>query len=245
MRRFYVPPENFSADRVVLSGEDVHHIRSVLRLRAGDPICVFDGQGRRYQVQLTEVSRKEVAGVVVNQEPARLESPVAIHLGLALLKGGRFEEVMRQAVQLGVKTIHPLQTERTVVRMAPRQVASRVGRWQRIAGEAAKQCGRDTVPTVGPGIQKLDDFCAGVPGEALKLLFWEDEEKRGIREVTGSSTPSDIAVLIGPEGGWASAEVETAVRHGFHTLSLGPRILRAETAPIAVIAILQHDFGDL
>ncbi|MBI4384791.1 MAG: 16S rRNA (uracil(1498)-N(3))-methyltransferase [Nitrospinae bacterium] len=245
MRRFFTPPENISGDRLVIRGSDVAHIRSVLRLRPGDRVHVLDGRGNRYCAELTGVGRQEVAARIVSRETAETESPVSIRMGLPLLKGNKFDDILRKAVELGANRIVPLETERCVVKTDGKNKTGKTPRWRKIAEEASKQCGRSAVPSVEQSVQNLDSFCRENAGCDLKVVFWESEEKVRLRDIASGSSVRSIAFLTGPEGGLTGAEIETARSYGFITASMGPRILRAETAPIAVLSILQNLWGDL
>jgi 16S rRNA (uracil1498-N3)-methyltransferase len=244
-RRFFVPPESISADRVILRGSDVGHIRDVLRLRPGDPIHVLDGRGTRYEVRLRDVSRDEVMGEIISRREIRAESPVSVILGQAVIKGCRFDDVVRQATELGARRIVPLQTDRTVARISASGRDGKIERWRRIAREASKQCGRGEMPTVENAILTVERFCGGCRDCGLKLIFWEEEDTVRPRDLQAPGPFRDIAVLIGPEGGLSAAEAETARAHGFLPVTLGRRKLRAETATVAALAIVQNLWGDL
>lgn len=244
MRRFFTPPENISDDRVVLLGSDVAHIRTVLRLKPGDNIHVLDGKGNCYRVSLTDVRSKEVVGRILSKEGILTESPVTLRMGQALLKGNKFDDVVSKAVELGVCSLVPLSMERCVVRVAPAGLENKSRRWNTIAREASKQCGRTIVPVVET-VQTLESFCRSSESCSLKIVFWENEETTGLSGLINDKRVDSVAFVMGPEGGITEAEVELAWQNGFKTVSLGPRILRAETAPVAVMAILQNLLGDL
>ena len=242
MHRFFVGNENISGDSVVLTGTDASHIRTVLRLQAGDKIQVLDGKSSLYVVQLADVKAKLVKGEIISSEQVNTESPLKIHLGQSLIKGNKFDVILRKSVELGVETITPLMTERTVVKS---DGDKKIARWQKIAKESCKQCGRSSIPNVSGKIVKLDVFCQQRSGTDLKLMFWELESENGLKDINPEKTPSSVSVLIGPEGGFTIEEVETARSHGFQTVGLGPRILRAETAPLVVLSLLQSKWGDI
>ena len=242
MHRFFAGNENFSGDSVVLTGTDASHIRTVLRLKAGDNIQVLDGKGSLYEVQLTDVKAQLVKGEIITSEKVNTESPLKIHLGQSLIKGNKFDDVLRKSVELGVETITPLMTERTVVKS---DSDKKIARWQKIAKESCKQCGRSSIPNVSKSVIKLDVFCQQRSEADLKLMFWELESENGLKDINPEKPPSSVSVLIGPEGGFTIEEVKTARSHGFQTVGLGPRILRAETAPLVVLSLLQSKWGDI
>ena len=245
MHRFFVQPENITGDEVVLRGTDVSHIRTVLRLKPGNRIQILDGLGSRYLVQLTEVKTREVRGRIESKEDFQTESPLVIQMGLALLKGNKFDPVLRKAVELGVCRVSPLKTDRCVMRVPRMEAEKKAARWQRIAREAARQSGRSRLPEVSPDIQTVEDFCRESREAEIKLVFWEEEEVQKLSDVSPTSAPRSIAFLTGPEGGFSSEEIETARQYGFQSITLGPRILRAETVPIVVLSLLQNRWGDL
>ena len=242
MHRFFAGDESFSRDSIVLTGTDASHICTVLRLQTGDKIQVLDGKGSLYIVQLADVKAKLVKGEIISSEKVNTESPLTIHLGQSLIKGNKFDVVLRKSVELGVKTITPLMTERTVVKSDGNK---KIARWKKIAEESCKQCGRSSIPKVSGSVIKLDVFCQQRSEADLKLMFWELENENGLKDINPEKIPSSVSVLIGPEGGFTIEEVEAARSHGFQTVSLGPRILRAETAPLVVLSLLQSKWGDI
>ena len=242
MHRFFAGNENFSGDSIVLTGTDASHIRKVLRLKAGDNIQVLDGKGFLYEVKLTDVKAQLVKGEIISSEKVNTESPLKIHLGQSLIKGNKFDDVLRKSVELGVETIIPLMTERTVVKS---DSDKKIARWQKIAEESCKQCGLSSIPNVSKSVIKLDVFCQQRSEADLKLMFWELESENRLKDINPEKPPSSASVLIGPEGGFTIEEVKTARSHGFQTVGLGPRILRAETAPLVVLSLLQSKWGDI
>lgn len=245
MRRFFVPPEGFSEGKVILRGQDVLHMRNVLRLREGDNIHVLDGKGHRYCVRLTRLKRHEVLGDILSTEPIQNESPITIRMGQVLIKGNKFDGIIRKAVELGVNSIAPLKTDRCVLKILRTDESKKIERWQKIAGEASKQCGRTAIPTMDKNIRSLEEFCDSCQEYDLKIAFWEDEESTRLKKFFERETPHSIAFLVGPEGGLTQPEIDIMRRHGFHTVTLGPRKLRAETVALTVLSLLQNRWGDL
>ncbi len=241
--KFFVPSEQIVSDKVTLTGSDVSHIRTVLRLKVGASIQVIGGPDKLLTVRLLEIKAKEIQGEVIKSEKFDVESPLAVHLGLVLTKGNKFDASLRKSVELGACSITPLTTERCVVKT--HQVGKKTERWKKIALESSKQCGRTQVPQVAEGIETLATFCRNSDDRDLKLVFWEEESDNSLKDLKLFSVPRSVAVLIGPEGGLSSSEIEKAREYGFRTVSLGPRILRAETAPVVALALLQSLWGDL
>ena len=242
MHRFFANKENILSDSVILHGSDASHIRTVLRLQVGDKIQVLDGEGSLYLVQLVEVKNNSLKGEIISSEKVDTESPLKINLGQSLIKGNKFDTVLRKSVELGVHSITPLITERTVTKT---DGDKKIIRWKRIAEESSKQCGRSCIPKISENIMKLDSFCQQSSESDLKLIFWELEDRKGLGDINPSTPPCSASVLIGPEGGFTVQEVETARSYGFQTLGLGPRIFRAETAPIVALSLLQSRWGDI
>ena len=242
MHRFFAHKSNFLNNLVVLQGSDVSHIRTVLRLTVGDEIEVLDGEGTLYLVRLSEFKKNLIKCEILSSEKIDTESPLKIHLGQSLVKGNGFDIILRKAVELGAHSISPLLTERTVTKV---DSDKKIIRWKKIAEESSKQCGRSLIPEIANNIVKLETFCQQASNSDLKLIFWEMENKKSLKDVNPETAPSSASVLIGPEGGFTQEEVETARSYGFHSLGLGPRIFRAETAPLVVLSLLQAKWGDI
>jgi 16S rRNA (uracil1498-N3)-methyltransferase len=239
-RRFFAPPSafNFSKRTVTLSADEARHLREVLRLKPGDEVLVFDGAGKEFRAVVSQ-ARREFAELEIHDEvePARPESPLQITLALALLKGEKFDLVVQKTTELGVTKIVPLITRYADIKLRDESDASkRVARWQRIALEAAKQSGRPVVPT----IENPTPFESVLSPSNTCLLFSE----KGGHGLTQIDTHA-ITAIIGSEGGWSDEELDQARAASAQIVTLGGRVLRAETAAIAATVLLQHRFGDL
>jgi 16S rRNA (uracil1498-N3)-methyltransferase len=251
-RRFYAPPAAFAPDgaEVVLSREESAHLINVLRLRVGDEAFVFDGMGREFRCTVAEAGgRNATARLTVGAEVAaqRPESSLRLTLAVALLKGEKFDTVVQKATELGVVRVVPVVTARADVRLqAGRDASARSTRWQRLALEAAKQSGRAFVPVVAAPLSLPDLLTDGGLAGGARLFFTE-RGGRSLRETISDAAawPSGLTALTGPEGGWADEELAQAGAAGWQLITLGGRILRAETAAIVVSALLQHLCGDL
>jgi len=215
------------------------HVAAVLRLREGAALTLFDGRGLEAAAVLVEATRKRVVARIDTVTAGRGESPLAVHLGQAISKGDRMDYAIQKAVELGVAAITPLYTEHGDVRLKGERAAKKLGHWQGVASSACEQCGRASVPTVHPP-QALGEWLAS-RDEALRLVLHPATASPwSAREMIERA-----ALLIGPEGGLSPAEVDAATATGFTPLTLGPRILRTETAPVVALTLLQHHFGDL
>jgi 16S rRNA (uracil1498-N3)-methyltransferase len=243
MRRFTIAPERIVDGRVTFDALETRHLARVLRLGPGDTVVATDGAGHDYTVRLDTV-RPRAAGVVVGVAQAAVESPLAITLVQALPKADKLETIVRAATELGVTRIVPALAARTVVRLAEGHAGSRLARWQRVAREAAKQCGRAIVPDVAPA-RPLAACLDEARNADLALCLWESERRPLGIALAEAKRPSRVAVLVGPEGGFERGEVDAARVSGWQIIGLGARILRAETAGPAIIAILQSRWGDL
>jgi 16S rRNA (uracil1498-N3)-methyltransferase len=239
--RFHVP-EAAPGARVSLPEHSAHHAREVLRLRSGTPVRIFDGSGREYDATLDVVSRAEVTARLTGLVAARPESPLRLVLALSPLKGDRMELVIQKATELGVTAIRPVVTARTDAAARPALKGSRQERWDKVASGAAEQCGRAVVPEVAPACT-LAQLLAEPPDGCLRLLFDETPGQPALS--TLAPPPGAVLALVGPAGGWEAHEVERLQLAGFRRVSLGPRVLRAETAAIALVAALQLLWGDL
>jgi 16S rRNA (uracil1498-N3)-methyltransferase len=245
MRRFTIAPERRHGDRVTFDHDESHHLARVLRLRAGDTVVAVDGSGRDFTVRLEHVSA-ETTGTIVGVSARDTESPFPITLVQALPKGDKLEAIIRAVTELGAARVVPVVTARTVVRLDAGRSATRLARWQRVAREAAKQCGRSRLPEIEAPRPLEAVLVAPAHATTLRLCLWEDE-RAPLAEVLTSLAPAPSAaiVIVGPEGGLSRDEVDAARVAGWRIAGLGPRRLRTETAGPAIVAALQFEFGDL
>lgn len=239
-RRFHALPGAFNNQTVTLGTDEARHLRDVLRLKAGDEVYVFDGRGREFHCRLVKTARDAAElRIEAEVEPAKPESQLHLNLCVALLKGEKFDLVVQKATELGVSKVTPLITRYADIHFRDESDATkRVSRWQRIALEAAKQSGRAFVPEISMpvafeslALDGLGVMFSERGGEALKSLL--------------QHVPTRVTALVGSEGGWSDEEIESARARNFHVITLGGRILRAETAAITVAVLLQYMYGDL
>ena len=214
----------------------------------GDRCRLATDEGAEYLVELTGVKPQEAEGRIIEKLPPRPDPPLVLSLGVPLIKSERFETVLEKGTELGAAAFHPLALARCEVKIPAGKIEERTRRWDRICREAAKQCDRVPPPRVRPPAS-LDDFLRETQGADLKLLFWLEGERRTLGDVLGKAPraekPIRCALLFGPEGDLAPEEAEAARGAGFLPVSLGPRTLRADTAPIAALAALQAIRGDM
>lgn len=229
--------------QVWIAGVDAHHLSRVLRLRVGDPIAVGDRDGLEYPATIAEIAGDKIllslgAAVSVSGEPA-----IKVTLVQGLPKAEKMDFIVQKCTELGVAAIQPLICHRSIVKLTPGKARERVDRWQRIAEEAAKQCGRGTVPRLYP-VLPFRPWLEKRPS-GLLLMPWEGELSRSLHESLVDRPPvHEVHLLIGPEGGFDDQEVADAVAVGAECVSLGPRILRTETAGMATLAALMFAWGD-
>lgn len=223
-------------------------MRSTLRLRPGDEVFVFDGEGREYLCRIESLKRDAAElSILKAVEPASSESPLDLTLALALLKGEKFDLVVQKATELGVTRITPVMTKLSDIRLRDeRDAEKRSGRWRRIALEAAKQSGRARLPQITEPCA-FDSLLESMrPSADLLCLMFSEREGRSLAEsFEESQTPQSIIALVGSEGGWTDEEIEAAREHDWRVVTLGGRTLRAETAAIVVTSLLQNLFGDM
>ena len=237
MERFFVESDAIQRNTATITGEDVAHITRVLRLKAGDEIRICDGQGREYAARLTMLQKQEVQAALLEQVAIHTEPAHTVTLYQGLPKTGKMEVIIQKCVELGISAIVPLVTERCVVKPGADFEKKRV-RYQRVAYEAAKQSGRGIIPAVRPLITFTQ-----LPYGAHDLVLhaYEEEHARTLKQALQGAKARDIAILIGPEGGFTKEEVELSMHSGAKTVTLGSRILRTETAGMAMLAMTLYE----
>ena len=240
LNRVHVQTPVDARAQVELEGSAAHHISRVLRLRAGDALILFDDTGGEYQATVVSFTRDTVHVAVGEHLAINRESPLRVTLAQGISRGERMDVVVQKATELGVWRIVPLLTERTVVRLNAAQAANRLRHWRAIAVAACEQSGRNHVPEIAAPMS-LPEFLASDLPAGLRLLLNPDGGLKA-RDLPATDTAT---VLIGPEGGLSDAERTAAIAAQFQGLSLGPRILRTETAALAALAVIQQQLGDL
>jgi 16S rRNA (uracil1498-N3)-methyltransferase len=240
VRRLFVPKDRIEGGLARLVSTDLHYLRDVLRLAPGAPLEVFDGEGGAYPARLAEEGGALVIALGERRAAAPPRAPV--HLGFALARGERCDLVVQKATELGAARLSPFDAERAVVRLDAARGAERARRWQRIAAEAARQCGRADVPAVDAPAPLRGLLQAAPAGFRTILLYEGGGEPLG--DVV-DRVASGHLLLVGPEGGFTPAEVEASLAAGARLATLGPRVLRFETAAIVATALTQHVLGAL
>jgi 16S rRNA (uracil1498-N3)-methyltransferase len=245
MARFFLPKEKIHGSRGVIDGQELAHLGRVLRLRAGDSVTVFDDSGWEHDAVIESVSAAQGELKILRSYETARESALPITLAIGLTKGEKIEFVVEKATELGVQKIVPFTSEYAVPKLDAEKIAKRTERWQKIAVSAAKQCGRTRVPEILPLCDFHEFISRPWPG-TLKLIFWEKETDQSLQQVYDSHPESRALLLaVGPEGGFTVEEVAAARSQNFAPVQIGRRILRAETAALAALALVQYLWGDL
>ncbi len=212
---------------------------AVLRLRRGDAVILFNGEGGEFSAELMRVSRSDVRACVISMRTPERESPLAIALAQCVSSGDRMDTTLQKATELGVSRIVPIASERSVVRLSSDRADRRVDHWRNVVIAACEQCGRNHVPEV-TSITDFAAFLSGAAGDGLRLLLAPGSD----RDLKQLEPTREVTLLVGPEGGLAPEERERAETSGFVPVRFGPRVLRTETAPLAAIAAMQVLWGD-
>ena len=245
MHRFYISPENWDPDAPALTGSEAHHARDVLRMKPAEKLVLFNGRGREITAEIVDLS----GDAIQLRKLHEAETPALrcrIILGQAIPKGKNMDLIVQKAVEIGAAEIAPIISDRTVVQVDPESAEQKHAKWQRIAIEAAKQCGQNWLPQVH-GPRRLSDFFAGSATFDLRLIGSLQPDAQHLKEILADYSsehrhlPESVLMLIGPEGDFTPAELALARRHGCRPITLGPIILRVETAAIYCLSILSYE----
>lgn len=245
VHRFFAPALDSGDEMVVLPRDEAEHLTRVLRLGVGDTVAVFDGRGREFTARVVEAARREVRVQLLTRVSAAAEPVVAVTLVQAVIKGDKMDDVVRDAVMLGVAAVQPIVTVRTDATVAALMRGGRVDRWRRVALASVKQSRRAVVPEIR-GPLAFDSFL-DEPHADCTLMLVEPEAAattESIAALARERAPSEAAVLVGPEGGWAESEWIAARERGIRLITLGRRTLRADAVAVAAISVLQFLWGD-
>ena len=245
MYRFFTDADNINGSRVVISGDDAHHIKDVLRLGIGDEISVSTGDEWEYTCEIQTVSKDEVSAIIVDTSKPGKELPSKITLYQCLPKKDKLEWIIQKAVELGAYRIVTVESARVIVKLDKKKEAQRLERWNAIAKAASKQSGRMFIPEVA-GVLSFDEMLKEAKNCDVRMIPYEKSEGMDrTRELMNKIKPGQsVAIVIGPEGGFEEAEIEKAKKAGFEAVSLGKRILRTETAGMSVLSVLGYLLDD-
>ena len=244
MRRLFY--KGLLQDTIEITGADAHHLMHVMRARPGQEIIVVDDENQVARMEMTAFCETAVTLTLRERLAADTESPIQLVLAQCLLKADKMDFVVQKAVELGAVGVVPVRSQNCVVRYDAKKAAGRRDRWQKIADEAAKQCGRTALLSVEP-VTDIEDFLQqeAVAADTELIFFYENEQDQTVKDYLSQVTAKRIVLLVGPEGGFSLDEAKAVAEAGGHSVTLGPRILRAETAALAALAVAQYAKGDL
>ena len=245
VHRFFAPALDPGDDIVALPRDEAEHLTRVLRMSAGDTVSVFDGRGHEFSARVVSADRRDVRVQIVSRIEPAAEPAVPLTLAQAVIKGDKMDDIVRDAVMLGVVAVQPLVTARTEATVAAITKGNRLDRWQRVALASVKQSKRAVLPDVRRPLT-LESFL-GDPHTALMLMLVEPGagEAAPLSSLQGQAVPQDATIFVGPEGGWTEEELAAARARGVRLVTMGQRTLRADATPVAAISVLQFLFGDL
>ncbi|WP_438446206.1 16S rRNA (uracil(1498)-N(3))-methyltransferase [Gorillibacterium sp. sgz5001074] len=251
MQRYFVAPEELAGDRVRITGDDAHHLVKVMRAEPGEEIICSNGLDREVLARIASVDRNLVEAQVVSELPMDREAGVEVWIAQSLPKGDKLETVIQKCTELGADRFLPFVSERTVVQYDEKKEGKRLERWRKIAKEAAEQAHRNRIPDIGQPVS-WKQLLKLLPEADLSLICYEKESGLSFRPLLAEARSRGpegrrprILVLVGPEGGLTEKEVSEAVQAGCHSVSLGRRILRTETAAMAALGCIMYEYGEM
>lgn len=243
MTRVYAPEVQADARRVVVSGDEAHHLSRVVRVRVGETVGVFDGRGREFRALVSALDRHGVTLDLQQAVTPVAEPPVRVTLAVGVLKGDQMDTVVRDATVMGAAVVIPLATEHVVVPARAWREDGAHGRWHRVAVAAAKQCGRAVVPEIATVMSLTEVVRAAAPGPVLACIEPAAAASMAASGWAHLAPPTSALLLVGPEGGWSAAEIASLASAGAHAVSLGPRTLRAEATPAVALTMIWSAWG--
>lgn len=244
MPKFFVDNEQVDNGKVVIIGNDVNHIKNVLRMKVGDTFNVCDNNSNNYIVQINRFEKEEIICDILQECSNTAESNVKVHIYQGLPKADKMELIIQKSVELGVEKITPVEMKRCVVKLDSKDKIKKIDRWQKIAEVAAKQSGRDIIPEIC-SVKNIKEIVDEFEEYDLIILCYENEKNTFLKDVLKTVAQKDllkIAVIIGPEGGIDISEVEIMENNGAKVVSLGSRILRTETVGLSLLSIIMYEF---
>lgn len=257
MAQFFVPPENFVGDKVQILGSEAKHLSRVLRKNPGDHLRIFDGQGKTYEVEIEKINGNRVEAKILSTLPNG-EIIARVHLFPALLKFLKMDYLFQKVTELGVEEITPIITEHTVVRLTREKAEDKITHWQKVALNAAKQCGRAKLPTINP-VMEFEEALKKAKKDKLRIIFWEKEKagtlKTTLRNFRNEQSEcfnkmtnpllSGVSLFVGPEGGFTQGEIDLAEKYGVIRAGLGKQILRSETASLVAVSSVFYEWDKI
>lgn len=243
MSKFFIDKNQITDTGIEITGSDVNHIAKVLRAKVGDELLICDGEGLNYDVVIESISKDSIITKIIRSYPCKTEPEVKVTLYQGLPKQGKMEWIIEKCTEIGVHTIVPVQMSRSVVKLTEEQARKKLERWQKTAEAAAKQCGRGQIPRVTMPITISDITTENAP--EFLLLPYEDEQANDVKTALTCEKKPSAGIFIGPEGGFTSEEIEQLKAIGAKTVTLGPRILRTETAGSVTLSLLLYEWDEM
>jgi 16S rRNA (uracil1498-N3)-methyltransferase len=244
MRRFFIPPDQMGKYESIISGDDAHHLRDVLKLQPDELVVVFDGRGREFRARIVSITRQKVRVAMLDRVEADTDAVLDLTIGQGYLKDKKMDVLVRQFTELGVVRWAPFLSMRSVPSPDPQRLKGRYQRWQKIATESLKQCRRNRAMIISP-VVGFDEALKQAASSDVKVIFWEGAKADDVLHRRRLPKPARVFLMIGPEGGFDEGEIALARQSGFEVAGMGPRILRAETAALAAAVLAQFVFGDM
>ncbi|WP_232695385.1 16S rRNA (uracil(1498)-N(3))-methyltransferase [Brevibacillus daliensis] len=242
MQRYFIDSQQFFDHHVVITGDDVHHLVKVMRAEIGELIWVSDGRGRVVKARLSALDTKEVRADIMEDVQQETELPIQVTIAQGLPKGDKLEWILQKGTELGATAFLPFQSERTIVKLDAKKEPKKLERWNKIVKEAAEQSHRAYLPEVKASVS-FKQVMELAKGYSKAMIAYEKEDTKRMGEALQDLQPGDsLLVIIGPEGGLSEAEVRLAEANGITSVSLGPRILRTETASQYVLSAISYQF---
>lgn len=252
MPKFFVNNNQINNNNVIINGEDVNHIANVLRMKSGDKIQICDTDtSNNYIVELQEFSKKEISAIILEKISSEAEANVNINIFQGIPKSDKMELIIQKSTELGAKELTPVDMERCVSKINKKDESKKIERWQKIAEVAAKQSGRDIIPKIN-NIVKINDICENISKLDFVIVPYEKEEQNNFKNTieliknkyeNTEKEKVSIGIVIGPEGGFDSNEIEKLKNAGAQIITLGKRILRTETVALAMVSIIMYEIG--
>ena len=245
MHRFFIDKKDIKMDSIIITGEDVQHITKVLRLKIDDVIVLCDGEGVDYYAAIKDMDKHIVKTKILRKEYTNTEPTIKVVLYQGIPKGAKMDTIVQKCIELGVNRIVPVVNARNVVKLSDEQnIRKKIERWQRIAIEAAKQSRRGIIPIIDRP-KEFKDALEEAATLDLAIMPYEMDQNNPLKDAIHGKNIREIGIFIGPEGGYENFEVMEALNKGVITVTLGPRILRTETAGIAVLSCLMYEFDEM
>ncbi len=240
--RVFVSFDQIKGKTASIEGSDVNYLKNVLRLKAGDEISVIDTKSREYSAKIRSIDNKSVIAEFFFEKHPMSELKIQLTLAQGLPRSQKMDTIVQKATELGVSRIIPIRTERSIVKLDEERAENKIERWGKIAKEAAEQSGRLLIPMID-GVKDMDEFIAMSAVFDTRIALWEMEKDTSLKSfLRGKQGGKNILMVIGPEGGFSLAEIDKLKKAGFSTITIGSRILRTETASIAVLSMINYEF---